>query len=48
MSFIEQSKNEIVPGTTTEGIEVLLNGVHAIPESSDIIQCFNIETIKSA
>lgn len=40
-----QSKNENVPITTYEGIVVFLNGVHAIPDNSDIIQCFNIGTM---
>ncbi len=40
-----QSKNECVPITTSEGIQVFLNGVHVVPENGDIIQCYNIGTM---
>ena len=40
-----QSKNEKTPITTSEGIKVFLNGVHVIPENSDIIKCYNIGTM---
>jgi hypothetical protein len=40
-----QSKNEKTPITTSEGTKVFLNGVHVIPENSDIIKCYNIGTV---